>query len=221
MMTKQIMLYGLVSLLMVCTRAVGADESVHSKPTKTVVPLNAGWEFRQRVTGAAVVPVEWRPAQVPGVVHTDLLRNKLIPDPFYRDNEEKLQWIENADWEYRLKLAASPELLSREHVDLVFEGLDTLADVYVNGSLVLKADNMFREWRVDVKPLLKPSDNEILVVFPSIITGAAKVAEADKWHQVTHPQPPEKAYIRKAAYEYGALHVFQTCTFGRRTLQRW
>ena len=62
------------------------------------VMLNSGWEFRQRMEGPATPQPEWRPAEVPGVVHTDLLRNHLIPDPFYRENEAKLQWIENANW---------------------------------------------------------------------------------------------------------------------------
>jgi len=90
-------------------------------------------------------------AQVPGCVHLDLLRNKLIPDPFYRDNEAKLQWIENADWEYRGTVQASDELLKHRHIELVFEGLDTYSEVSLNGTPVLTADNMFRQWRVDVK----------------------------------------------------------------------
>src|SRR5919197_5212332 len=87
--------------------------------------LNSGWEFRQRMEGPATPQPEWRPAEVPGVVHLDLLRNHLIPDPFYRENEAKLQWIENASWEYRHAVEATPEILRHENVDLVFEGLDT------------------------------------------------------------------------------------------------
>src|SRR5579875_3276253 len=78
--------------------------------------LNAGWEFRQVV--AQGVASEWHPAQVPGDVHLDLLANKLIPDPFYRDNEGKLQWIEQADWEYRSSLTIDPAELKHEHVEL-------------------------------------------------------------------------------------------------------
>ena len=57
---------------------------------------------------------QWHPAVVPGCVHLDLLRNKLIPDPFYRDNEAKLQWIENADWEYRTTIQVTPALLAQK-----------------------------------------------------------------------------------------------------------
>ncbi|HKV40817.1 MAG TPA: glycoside hydrolase family 2 protein [Blastocatellia bacterium] len=165
------------------------------------IPLNTGWEFHQRVDDPNAKEAQWRPAEVPGAVHTDLLRNGIIPDPFYRENEARLQWIENADWEYRGRIDATPEMLARRNVELVFEGLDAYAEVYVNAKLVLTADNMFRQWRVDLKPYLKPGANELLVVFPSVIKAAAKIAAMDKWHLPT--QVEDKTYIRKAAYEYG------------------
>jgi beta-mannosidase len=168
---------------------------------KQVLPLNTGWEFRQIANAVAADAPVWRPAQVPGNVHLDLLRNKLIPDPFYRDNEAKLQWIENAEWEYRTTIQAPPDLLSHKNIELVFEGLDAYAEVYINEKLVLTADNMFREWRVDVKPDLKAGVNQVRVVFPSPIQAAAKIAAGDKWRAQTHTE--EKTYVRKAAYEYG------------------
>jgi beta-mannosidase len=168
---------------------------------KQVLPLNSSWEFRQMVKAIGADAPVWRPAQVPGDVHLDLLRNKLIPDPFYRDNEAKLQWIENADWEYRTTIQAPPELLSHKNIELVFEGLDAYAEVYINEKLVLTADNMFREWRVDVKSDLKAGANQVRVVFPSPIEAAAKIAAGDKWRAQTHTE--EKTYVRKAAYEYG------------------
>ncbi len=168
---------------------------------KQIVPLNSGWEFRQLPGGTTAENPVWRPAQVPGSVHLDLLHNNLIPDPYYRDNEAKLQWIEDADWEYRTTLQAPPDLLARKNVDLVFEGLDAYAEVYLNDKLILTADNMFREWRVPVKSLLKPGANQLHIVFPSPIKAAAKIAAPDKWRERTHVA--EKTYLRKAAFEYG------------------
>jgi beta-mannosidase len=176
---------------------------------KQVVPLNSGWEFRQvPATTPTQAPAsstndtsQWRPAEVPGSVHLDLLRNKLIPDPFYRDNEAKLQWIENADWEYRTTLQAPPALLGQKNVDLVFEGLDAYSKVYLNDKLILTADNMFRQWRVNVKADLKPGANTLRVVFPSPIKAASEIAANDPWRERTHTEP--KTYIRKAAYEFG------------------
>lgn len=165
------------------------------------VNVDTGWEFRQHLAGPASQNAPWRPAQVPGDVHLDLLRNKLIPDPFYRDNEAKLQWIEDADWEYRTTLTVGPELLNKQNIDLVFEGLDTCADVYLNGKKILTTDNMFRTYRVDVKRNLTAGQNHLLVVFPSPIQAAAKIAAKDKWRALTHTE--RRSYIRKAAYEYG------------------
>jgi beta-mannosidase len=185
-MLKQPRRFAILLLPFLAAGAVFAAESV---------ALDAGWEFHQ------VKDADWHPAQVPGCVHTDLLRNKLIPDPFYRDNEAKLQWIENADWEYRSTITATPALLRHRNLQLVFEGLDAYAEVWLNDTQVLTADNMFREWRVDVKPYLKAGANTLRVVFPSPIGAAAKVAATDKWREKTHTA--EKTYIRKAAYEYG------------------
>jgi len=165
-----------------------------------IISLNSGWEFRQRTSDDKVQTL-WRPATAPGMVHTDLLKNSLIPDPNYANNESKLQWIENSDWEYRRSLEINHDLLNRGHLDLVFEGLDTSADVYLNGTLILSANNMFLEWRVDVKPHAREGSNDLLVVFHSPIKAAAQVAAQDPWsHRTT---VAEKAYLRKAAYMYG------------------
>jgi len=104
---------------------------------------------------------------VPGCVHTDLLANKLIEDPFYRDNEKKQQWIDKKDWEYRTTFPVTAQTLAHENVELLFDGLDTYAEVYLNEQLVLKADNMFRTWRVNVKPTLKTGDNSLRILFRS------------------------------------------------------
>ena len=204
-------------LLLIATYLVTVAVSVaqNAPMQKQVVQLNSGWEFRQVVDAATPVSSapaveakaasgeagQWRPAVVPGCIHLDLLRNKLIPDPFYRDNEAKLQWIETADWEYRTTLQASPALLKQRNVELVFEGLDAYSHVYLNGKLILTANNMFRTWRVGIKDSLTAGANELRVVFPSPIRAAAMIAAADSWREKT--QVEEKTYVRKAAYEYG------------------
>ncbi len=129
---------------------------------RTIV-LNQGWQFRQSTALEGIAHSQWLPAKVPGDVHLDLLRNKLIPDPYYRDNEAKLQWIENASWEYRTTIPVSAQLLSRRNIDLIFDGLDTCAQVYLNGQLLLTSDDMFRIFRLNAKPYLKLGDNQLLV----------------------------------------------------------
>lgn len=87
--------------------------------SKMKISLQSGWHFREAGKDS------WHPASVPGCVHMDLLNNKLIDDPFYRDNEKKLQWIGKTDWEYQTTFNVAPELLARDRIDLIFEGLDT------------------------------------------------------------------------------------------------
>ena len=168
---------------------------------KQTISLDQGWEFRQRGAQPGAVAAEWLPAKVPGDVHLDLLRYRLIPDPFYRDNEARLQWISQAGWEYRTTVVATPELLQHRNIELVFEGLDAFCEVYLNDRLVLTADNMFRIWRVEAKPWFKTGANQILIVFPSPITAAEKAAATDPWRARTGVEA--KTYVRKAAYEYG------------------
>src|SRR5690349_3405886 len=90
--------------------------------------LNGEWQFRQCGTN------EWLPATVPGGVHTDLLALDKIPDPFVADNELKVKWVAEKDWEYRRTFRVDGDLLSEENVRLVCDGLDTIADVYLNGT---------------------------------------------------------------------------------------
>jgi beta-mannosidase len=165
------------------------------------VDVNSGWQFLQAGTGLETQSADWLPAQVPGDVHLDLLRNKLIPPPFYRDDEQKLQWIQDAGWEYRSTIHVTQELLQHQNVELVFEGLDTVAEVSLNGHKLLSTDNMFREWRVDAKPYLHQGDNQLLVAFPSATKAADAAAATDKWRAET--QTAARTYVRKAAYEYG------------------
>ena len=165
-----------------------------------VLAMDHGWQFRQVKDGQAA-ETGWMPAAVPGDVHLDLLTNKQIPDPFYRDNESKLQWIQDASWEYRVNFAVTPGLLSRAHIDLVFDGLDATATVYLNGTQVLFCDNMFRTWRAAAKPHLHRGTNQLRIVFPSPIKAAAEVVALDPWQPKT--KTAAKTYVRKAAYEYG------------------
>jgi Beta-galactosidase/beta-glucuronidase len=105
-----------------------------------VKEINDGWKFHKVGTN------DWQPATVPGCVHTDLLANKIIADPFYRDNESKLQWIDKYSWEYKTIITVDKTTLDRQNIDLCFKGLDTYAEVYLNDHHLLTTDNMFCEW---------------------------------------------------------------------------
>lgn len=130
--------------------------------------LAGAWQFRQCGTGG------WLPASVPGGVHTDLLALGRIPDPFVGDNEKSVAWVAESDWEYRRSFDVRPELFQREHIWLVCDGLDTLASLSLNGQPLGSTANMFRQYRWDVKPLLKPVGNELRISFESVVRYAQK-----------------------------------------------
>jgi beta-mannosidase len=182
---------------------------VHAAVRKT--ELHSGWQFRAMGTPPLPAALEWHAATVPGVVQTDLLQNKLIPDPFYGTNEAQLQWIGLTDWEYQTKFPVEAAVLAQEHVELVFDGLDTYADVFLNDQKVLEAGNMFRMWRVDVKKSVKAGDNTLRIVFHSpIMTWLPKLRNLP-YHllSVNTAQSgaeegiPTDPYTRKAPYHYG------------------
>ena len=174
---------------------------------KTVVKnLHEGWKFRQaRLTN-------WYPATVPGVVHTDLLQNKIIEDPFFRLNERGLQWIDKEDWVYETCFTLAADMMRKENMELVFEGLDTYADVYLNDECILKADNMFRRWSIPVRQYIREENNILKVYFHSPVK-----IDVPKWDALPYQYPASNdqsengglfnkkisIFARKAGYHYG------------------
>jgi beta-mannosidase len=187
-------------LLLLTPHHVSSQSRAHAVQTaKLKVFLHAGWKFRE------AGQKDWHPATVPGCVHTDLLHDGLIEDPFYRDNEAKLQWIGKTDWEYQTTFDASPDVLKRRHVELVFEGLDTYANVFLNEQPLLDADNMFRRWRVECRGALKAGANTLRVRFRSPINEVLPRMAQLKYELPASNDQGEKTspYTRKAPYQYG------------------
>lgn len=168
--------------------------------------LNEGWQFRQgRLKN-------WYPAVVPGTVHTDLIRNNKIEDPFFRLNERNMQWIDKEDWIYRTTFTLSPDLKDKENIDLFFEGLDTYADVSLNGVRILSANNMFRGWRIPVKKYLKEGQNTLEIYFNSPIKVDIPKWDSIPYHYEAGNDQSENGglfdkkvsvFARKAGYHYG------------------
>ncbi|HZD05508.1 MAG TPA: hypothetical protein VE173_11330, partial [Longimicrobiales bacterium] len=169
------------------------------EPAVRVVDLVGAWHMR------AASDTAWVPATVPGTVHTDLLAAGRIPDPLRGDHEAELRWIEEEDWIYRRDFEVDAGLLEEARVDLVLEGLDTWAEVLVNGRPVLSPDNQFRTWRVDVRDALRPGANTLEVRFASPVREGRKRAAASPW-PIPHQEPDvggTRAFSRKAAYQFG------------------
>ena len=123
--------------------------------------LNGTWSFRQTAQAQSF------PATVPGCVHTDLLANQLLPDPFYRDQEKDQKWVGETNWTYHRTFTVESSLLDHERVLLRFHGLDTIATIHLNGEQLGKTENMFRVYEFDVKPHLHTGENTLEVVFRS------------------------------------------------------
>lgn len=138
-------------------------------------------------------------AKVPGNVFTDLFFNKVIDDPFYGCNSENIQWIEDEDWVYETFFNADHELLNNEHIYLIFEGLDTYAEVSLNGNPILIADNMFRHWKIDIKAHIKSGSNTLIVKFHSATKKGKELAG-----KLNYVLPEgERVFVRKAQYHFG------------------
>jgi beta-mannosidase len=186
-----------------------------SQPSSSV-ELDGVWQFRQAESsdqhGKDADARTWRAARVPGTVHTDLLALGAIPDPYKGQAESRLQWIGLADWEYRRTFDVASGRLDNARSDLVFEGLDTFADVYLNGEKLLEADNFHRTWRVPVQGRLKAQGNELRVVLHSPIRRVLPQVLAMP-HKIAgnYPSPwgdePKDAmtvnFVRKPGYHYG------------------
>ena len=138
-------------------------------------------------------------ATIPGTIHTDLFQNQLIPDPFFGANEKQLQWIENENWEYETHFILSESELKNQNIDLEFEGLDTYANVFLNGKVVLEANNMFRKWTISAKSHLKIGTNHLKVVFHSAVQKGKE--EASKLSYILPEK--ERVFVRKAQYQFG------------------
>lgn len=168
--------------------------------------LHTGWTVRP-VGDLSEVPLALRdvavPARVPGCIHTDLLLAGKIPDPYHDRNEFQARWIGLTDWEYRTNFDGDAKLFGHERIDLVCDGLDTVARIELNGALVAETFNMHRGYRFDVRPHLKRGGNELVVTF------ASPVRYAERMARELHPRPYCNGpagpfnFIRKMACNFG------------------
>lgn len=172
--------------------------SAYQKPQ--VFTLHSDWTFCQ------VGDTLWSDAKVPGTIHQDLLNHNRIPNPFYGMNEEAVQWVENEDWMYRTSFVVTEEQLNRDAAVLELDGLDTYADVFLNGALILRSDNMFVGHKVPVKSVLRKGENRLLIRFRSAVKEALPQWETNGFDYPAdndHSSKRVSIYTRKAPYSYG------------------
>lgn len=166
------------------------------------------WKFKPDQPDACGLGLQEYPATVPGVVHLDLMQNGLTADFYKNLNEHSAfaQALERQNWIYTTNFELTETDLKNQHLELVFEGLDTYAWVYLNDSLILKADNMFRTWKINVKNSLRVGENKLRIRFMSPLNYHENTFV---WADYELPSGNEtvdikvSAYTRKAAYQFG------------------
>lgn len=193
-------------LILIILGALAATATMSAEGAENLRKLHDNWRFRQ---GRSEI---WYPATVPGTVHTDLMANEIIEDPFFRLNERGVQWVDKEDWMYETTFTASALEVAAENQQIVFYGLDTYADVYLNHEPILKADNMHRTWKCDVKGKLRQGENLLEVYLNSPIK--VDLPKYDKFDYKFNTGPDQSQnggifdktlsiFARKAGYHYG------------------
>lgn len=170
------------------------------------ISLDGKWQFKA-LNAYGTLPsdkrgvAQWMEGAVPGTVHTDLLANNQIPDPFYRMNENDVQWVDSQRWVYRRRFVVPPDFLEHDAVHLVAEGLDTYAQLFLNGKKVAQTSNMFVQHRFDVKAFLQSGENTIEVIFDSPLIRSKSFEKNYPRLYVSHES--HRVYVRKAQYAFG------------------
>ena len=190
--------YGLLSIIFFMVVSCHKKEDV-----PVLMPIHNQWQFKQENDTV------WRSAIVPGNVHSDLLKNQLIENPFIKDNALKLQWISDSNWEYRTSFKIDKKTLQKHHIELSFKGLDTYASIYLNDSLIVKTNNAFREFNIDVKTILR-AENELHIFFEKTIT-----YEEKEKSKLSYSLPEgNRIFTRKPQFQYGWDWGPELNTFG-------
>jgi beta-mannosidase len=173
---------------------------------KKILDLNGAWTFRaiddnKKIPRLYSRARQWMPATVPGTVHTDLMAARVIPDPHKGVAENEVQWIGSTGWQYRRTFTVPASVTKEQSIELVAEGLDTVAEIRCNGKRVGATENMFVEHRFPLKRFVKPGKNVLEITFTAPVEYAAALEQRHGLLRV--PLDSRRAYIRKAQYEFG------------------
>lgn len=191
---RQFLTTSAVATAALCVGGALLPRTVSGAATKLrFLPLDGTWQVAK--SGSS----DWIPATVPGCIHTDLLAAGKISDPFFRDQENSVQWVGETDWLFRRTFSVNAEMLAHRKVLLRCEGLDTLATIKINGQEAGRTNNMFRTWEFDVKPLLQTGENQIEILIESAASFTKKLEDKRKENRgVTG-----RAWLRKQPCQFG------------------
>lgn len=182
---------------------------IQANAKKRIMPLDGRWE----ITG---FPPPGGPAEpihisgtVPGQVHTDLEAAGHIPPPFWRDQAEQCQWVENWDWRYRREFVL-PEGFPTQHARLEFDGLDTFARIRLNGTLLGETDNMFVPQEFEAGPSLLPGNNCLEVRF----TAPSKAIAGKSYKEFAACFSQDRVRVRRMQCGFGWDWVHRFLSMG-------
>jgi beta-mannosidase len=163
--------------------------------------LHDGWQL-EAVGGSAPQTLAGHriPAQVPGCSHLDLMAAGVIAHPYLDRNEADLTWAHHVDWRYATTFQAAP-VRPGERVDLVFDGIDTVSTVELNGTVLGQTANMHRRYRFDIRETLRGRANDLVVTLESALRYAERTEAQLGWRQRAYPHPYNA--IRKMACSFG------------------
>jgi len=200
-------------LALVVTLAAGAyafspeAQLTQLTPARRALNLNGRWSLTYGAVTTATMetaapPAGWKtiPAKVPGNVELDMMAAGELPDPSIGNNILKLRQLEDKQWWYEREFDA-PAPAGGERVELVFDGLDCIATIWVNGQLAGHTANMLIPQRLDVTPLLRPGRNHLRVrIDPAVLVGRLHSPAPGEWAEEGHW---ESLSVRKAPHMYG------------------
>jgi beta-mannosidase len=141
-------------------------------------------------------------AAVPGSTYTNLLAAGKIPDPYYGENNGKVQWVAEKTWFFERSFQVPDSFREKQHVELVCHGLDTLATVEFNGRTLGSSNNMFRKWTFDIGPHLRKGTNQLRIRFDPL-TDYVQKQRAAYQQQYRIDLPNERSWVRKGPYMWG------------------
>lgn len=173
------------------------------------IDLNGEWQFKCDGWDG------YKTAEVPGCNYTDLMRLGLIPDPFYGTNENDVGWVSKTDWTYKKTFTADENLLSRDSVTLVADQLDTICQLYLNGTPIGRGENCHIAYRFDIKDKLKLGENELIIRFDSPVNyvfdanrAVKATPNANGQRGVSHIRKPQCHF----GWDWGPVLPLSGCT---------
>lgn len=171
-------------------------------------PLDAQWQFKEFPPSARRMrdldSGDWLDATVPSSIFSCLAQNGILSKEELVTTPEKLSWVSKKSWVFRKEFDVPDTLLAKEHLEIIFEGLDTVAHVWLNEKLLGKTENMFIPHRFDIKPYLKQSRNTLYVKLVSALEHTDRLLHRYGKLGDSQLRDPRSSYIRKAAYQFGS-----------------